>query len=130
MRFSLPDSRQIIPAVAMSADGIEERTVVLAVAAGVLVTLARPTAWPLAAPFVLLWDPDDIKELFTAPPDAVHPGEGARVLEPLIGRNSVISTPVSARSFFRHQQLMGARTDNPAAAVELPRRDVGAATAR
>src|SRR5260370_20835976 len=31
MRFSLPDSRQIIPAVALSADGIEERTVVLAV---------------------------------------------------------------------------------------------------
>jgi len=31
MRFSLPDSRQIIPAVAMSADGVEERTVVLAV---------------------------------------------------------------------------------------------------
>jgi uncharacterized protein len=31
MRFSLPDSRQIIPAVASSADGIEERTIVLAV---------------------------------------------------------------------------------------------------
>jgi hypothetical protein len=31
MRFSLPDSRQIIPAVAVSADGIEERTIVLAV---------------------------------------------------------------------------------------------------
>jgi hypothetical protein len=31
MRFSLPDSRQIIPAVAMSADGVEERTIVLAV---------------------------------------------------------------------------------------------------
>lgn len=31
MRFGLPDSRQIIPAVAKSADGIEERTVVLAV---------------------------------------------------------------------------------------------------
>jgi hypothetical protein len=31
MRFSLPDSRQIIPAVAASADGIEERTIVLAV---------------------------------------------------------------------------------------------------
>jgi len=28
----------------------------------------------------------------------------------------------SARSFFRHQQLVGARTDNPAAAVDLPRR--------
>ena len=31
MRFSLPESRQIIPAVAASADGIEERTIVLAV---------------------------------------------------------------------------------------------------
>jgi hypothetical protein len=31
MRFSLPDSRQIIPAVAASPDGIEERTIVLAV---------------------------------------------------------------------------------------------------
>jgi hypothetical protein len=31
MRFSLPDSRQIIPAVASSGDGIEERTIVLAV---------------------------------------------------------------------------------------------------
>ena len=28
----------------------------------------------------------------------------------------------AARSFFRHQQLVGARPDNPAAAVELPRR--------
>lgn len=31
MRYSLPDSRQIIPAVASSADGVEERTIVLAV---------------------------------------------------------------------------------------------------
>jgi hypothetical protein len=31
MPFSLPDSRQIIPAVAASADGVEERTIVLAV---------------------------------------------------------------------------------------------------
>jgi hypothetical protein len=31
VRFSLPDSRQIIPAVAASADGTEERTIVLAV---------------------------------------------------------------------------------------------------
>jgi hypothetical protein len=31
MRFSLPDNRQIIPAVAVSPDGIEERTIVLAV---------------------------------------------------------------------------------------------------
>jgi hypothetical protein len=45
---------------------------------------------PFQPPFVILSDPTDIKELFTAPPDAVHPGEGARVLEPLIGRDSVI----------------------------------------
>jgi len=31
MRYSLPDGRQIIPAIAASADGIEERTIVLAV---------------------------------------------------------------------------------------------------
>ena len=31
MRFSLPDSRQILPAVATSPDGVEERTIVLAV---------------------------------------------------------------------------------------------------
>jgi cytochrome P450 len=45
---------------------------------------------PFAPPFVMLSDPDDIKELFTAPADAVHPGEGANVLEPLVGLHSVI----------------------------------------
>jgi cytochrome P450 len=41
-------------------------------------------------PFVVLWDPDEIKEVFQAPPDVLHPGEGARILEPLVGRHSVI----------------------------------------
>lgn len=45
---------------------------------------------PFQPPFVILSDPDDIKALFTAPPDAVHPGEGARILEPIVGRHSVI----------------------------------------
>ena len=45
---------------------------------------------PFQPPFVILSDPDEIKELFMAAPDALHPGEGARVLEPLVGRNSVI----------------------------------------
>jgi cytochrome P450 len=45
---------------------------------------------PFQPPFVLLSDPDDIKELFAAPADVIHPGEGARVLEPIVGRNSVI----------------------------------------
>ena len=46
--------------------------------------------FPAAPPFVLLTDPDEIREVFTAPPDVLHPGEGAKVLEPLVGRNSVI----------------------------------------
>jgi cytochrome P450 len=37
-------------------------------------------------PFVILSDPDDIKEVFTAPPDVLHPGEGAAVLAPIVGR--------------------------------------------
>jgi cytochrome P450 len=41
-------------------------------------------------PFVVLSDPQDIKELFTAPPEVLHPGEGARILEPIVGRHSVI----------------------------------------
>jgi cytochrome P450 len=41
-------------------------------------------------PFVHLCDPDDVREMFTAPPEVLHPGEGAKVLEPLIGSNSVI----------------------------------------
>jgi cytochrome P450 len=40
--------------------------------------------------FVVLSDPDDIKQVLTASPEVLHPGEGARILEPLIGPNSVI----------------------------------------
>jgi len=43
-----------------------------------------------APPFVMLSSPAEIKEVFTAPPDVLHPGEGARVLEPVVGSNSVI----------------------------------------
>jgi cytochrome P450 len=41
-------------------------------------------------PFVILSDPDEIKQLFQAPPEVLHPGEGARILEPIVGPNSVI----------------------------------------
>ena len=46
--------------------------------------------FPLAPPFVILSDPDEMKEVFRAPPDVLHPGEGARVLQPIVGKNSVI----------------------------------------
>src|SRR5918992_4286485 len=45
---------------------------------------------PLAPPFVILSDPAEVKQVFTAPPDVLHPGAGARVLEPVVGSNSVI----------------------------------------
>jgi cytochrome P450 len=41
-------------------------------------------------PFVMLSEPDQLKELFAAPPDALHPGEGARILEPVVGQKSLI----------------------------------------
>jgi cytochrome P450 len=41
-------------------------------------------------PFVHLADPEDVREMFTAPPEVLHPGEGAKVLEPVIGTSSVI----------------------------------------
>ncbi len=47
-------------------------------------------ALPFQPPTVVLSDPDDIRELFTAPDDVVHPGEGAAILKPIIGRHSVI----------------------------------------
>ncbi|MET0926598.1 MAG: cytochrome P450 [Solirubrobacterales bacterium] len=45
---------------------------------------------PSTPPFVMLTTPEEIKGIFTAPPDVLHPGEGARTLEPIVGRNSVI----------------------------------------
>ncbi|HEY8501120.1 MAG TPA: cytochrome P450, partial [Solirubrobacterales bacterium] len=45
---------------------------------------------PVAPPFVMLSDPDEVKQVFTAPPDVLRPGEGAQVLEPVVGRNSVL----------------------------------------
>jgi cytochrome P450 len=41
-------------------------------------------------PLVMISDPDEIKQIFQAPPDVLHPGEGAKILEPIVGANSVI----------------------------------------
>ncbi|HEX5763414.1 MAG TPA: cytochrome P450 [Solirubrobacterales bacterium] len=45
---------------------------------------------PFTPPFVMIADPEQVKEIFTAPPDVLQPGVGARVLEPVVGVNSVI----------------------------------------
>jgi cytochrome P450 len=36
------------------------------------------------SPFVIISDPDEIKAIFQAPPDVLHPGEGAHILEPVV----------------------------------------------
>ena len=45
---------------------------------------------PMAPPFVMITDPAQVKEVFTAPADVLHPGQGAKVLEPVVGTHSVI----------------------------------------
>jgi cytochrome P450 len=45
---------------------------------------------PFQPPFVILSDPDEIKELFMASPQDIHPGEGARILGQIVGSKSVI----------------------------------------
>jgi cytochrome P450 len=42
------------------------------------------------SPFVIISDPEEIKQVFQAPPEVLHPGEGAGILEPIVGPNSVI----------------------------------------
>src|SRR5919204_382975 len=43
-----------------------------------------------STPFVHLSDPDEVKEVFKAPPEVLHPGEGAFILEPFVGTYSLI----------------------------------------
>src|SRR4051794_9939970 len=45
---------------------------------------------PLTPPFVMITEPEQVKEIYTAPADVLHPGEGAQVLKPIVGSNSVI----------------------------------------
>jgi cytochrome P450 len=55
-------------------------------------------------PFVHHSDPEHIRELFTAPPEVLHPGEGARILEPVVGANSVIL--LDERAHLSQRKLM------------------------
>lgn len=76
---------------------------------------------PLSPPFVMLTNPDEIREVFTAAADVLHPGAGARVLEPVVGRNSVIL--LDGDSHMEQRRLMlpafhGPRIEKLAALVE------------
>ena len=41
-------------------------------------------------PFVMMSRPEDIKAIFTAPPEVLHPGEGSIILLPVVGPNSIL----------------------------------------
>src|SRR3954463_563400 len=45
---------------------------------------------PPEGKWIFVTQPDEIREVFTAPADVLHPGEGARVLEPIVGPRSVL----------------------------------------
>jgi cytochrome P450 len=45
---------------------------------------------PPEGKWIFLTQPDEIREMFSAPADVLHPGEGARVLEPVVGPRSVL----------------------------------------
>jgi cytochrome P450 len=58
-----------------------------------------------APPFVMHSDPEHIKEIFTASPEVLHPGEGAKILEPVVGTYSVILLDESAHLSQRRLML-------------------------
>jgi cytochrome P450 len=47
------------------------------------------TMW-MDAPLVLTSDPREIKRVYAAPPDVLRGGDGSSILEPFVGRNSVL----------------------------------------
>ncbi len=59
---------------------------------------------PMTPPFVMITDPGEIKEIFTAPPEVLAPGRGARVLAPVVGTNSVIL--LDGRAHMEQRRLM------------------------
>jgi cytochrome P450 len=57
-----------------------------------------------APPFVHHSQPEHLREIFTAPPEVLHPGEGAKLLEPVVGSNSVIL--LDERAHLSQRKLM------------------------
>ena len=55
-------------------------------------------------PFIHHSEPEHLREIFTAPPEVLHPGEGARLLEPVVGANSVIL--LDERAHLSQRKLM------------------------
>ena len=59
---------------------------------------------PPEGKWIFLTQPDAIREMFTAPADVLHPGEGARVLEYIVGSRSVLL--LDGREHLAQRKLM------------------------
>jgi cytochrome P450 len=59
---------------------------------------------PFRPPMVIISDPDEVKALFLAPPDIVHPGEGTAIIEPIVGPHSLILLDEAAH--LEHRRLL------------------------
>jgi cytochrome P450 len=74
---------------------------------------------PGSPPFVMLTDPAEVKQVFTAPPDVLQPGRGARVLEPIVGSNSLILLDGDAHMSQRKLMLPAFHGERMEALTEL-----------
>jgi len=54
--------------------------------------------------FVMVFDPDLVKQLFQGPPDRLHAGEANAMLGPIVGERSVLL--LDGREHLRHRRLM------------------------
>ena len=61
------------------------------------------TAWT-DAPLVLTSDPQEIKRIYAAPPDVLQGGDSSSILEPFVGRNSVLI--LNGDEHLRQRRLM------------------------
>src|SRR3954452_10339547 len=61
------------------------------------------TAW-MDAPLVLTSDPQEIKRIYAAPPDVLRAGDSSAILEPFVGRNSVLI--LSGEEHLKQRRLM------------------------
>src|SRR3954471_19934237 len=61
------------------------------------------TAW-MDAPLVLTSDPREIKRIYAAPPDVLRAGDSSAILEPFVGRNSVLI--LSGEEHLKQRRLM------------------------
>ena len=59
---------------------------------------------PPEGKWIFLTQPDEIREMFTAPADVLHPGEGAQVLEHIVGSRSVLL--LDGREHLSQRKLM------------------------